>query len=90
MGTDAAVIPHGTNAREFAAMVKRGMKPLDAIRAGTINGAELLGVDDRGVIAAGRLADLVAVRGNPLEDIRATERIVFVMKGGSVVLQPAP
>jgi imidazolonepropionase-like amidohydrolase len=81
-GTDAAVIPHGTNAHEFNAMVQRGMKPIDAIRAATINAAELLGVDDRGVIAPGKLADLVAVPGNPLDDIRVTERVCWVMKGG--------
>jgi imidazolonepropionase-like amidohydrolase len=84
-GTDAAVIPHGTNAREFGALVERGMRPIDAIRTATVNAADLLGTDDRGVIAAGKLADLVAVRGDPLQDIRATERVVWVMKGGVVV-----
>jgi imidazolonepropionase-like amidohydrolase len=81
-GTDAAVIPHGTNATEFAALVRRGMTPLDAIRAATLNAADLLGVEDRGAIAAGKLADLVAVPGNPLQDIRVTERVCWVMKGG--------
>jgi imidazolonepropionase-like amidohydrolase len=81
-GTDAAVIPHGTNATEFAALVRRGMKPVDAIRAATLYAADLLGVDDRGVIAPGKLADLVAVPGNPLEDIRVTERVSWVMKAG--------
>jgi imidazolonepropionase-like amidohydrolase len=85
LGTDAAVMPHGSNAREFAALVERGMRPIDALRAGTVNAAELLGVDDRGVIAAGKLADLVAVPGNPLLDIRMTERVSWVMKGGVVV-----
>lgn len=84
-GTDAAVIPHGTNAREFTALVDRGMQPIDAIRAATINAADLLGKDDRGIIAPGRLADLVAVAGNPLQDIRAMERVTWVMKGGEVV-----
>jgi imidazolonepropionase-like amidohydrolase len=84
-GTDAAVIPHGTNAREFGAMVDRGMRPIDAIRAATINAVDLLGVDDRGLIAPGRWADLVAVRGNPLENIHLLENIPFVMKGGVVV-----
>ena len=84
-GTDAAVFPHGENAREFAAYVKLGMKPLDALRSATVNAADLLGKTDRGIIAAGRLADLVAVPGNPLEDITATERVVFVMLGGKVV-----
>jgi imidazolonepropionase-like amidohydrolase len=87
LGTDAAVMAHGLNAREFGALVERGMRPIDALRAGTLNAAELLGVDDRGVIAPGKLADLVAVPGNPLQDIRATERVSWVMKGGVVVEQ---
>jgi len=85
LGTDASVIPHGTNACEFVALVERGMRPIDAIRAGTMNAADLLGNDDRGVIAAGKLADLVAVRGNPVERIEAIREVVFVMKGGEVV-----
>jgi imidazolonepropionase-like amidohydrolase len=84
-GTDAGVYPHGLNAREFATLVERGMRPIDAIRSATVHAADLLGTTDRGVIAVGMLADLVAVRGNPLEDIRATEQVVFVMKGGVVV-----
>lgn len=82
LGTDAAVMPHGLNAREFAAMVAAGMSPLAALQAGTINGAELLGTDDRGELAVGMLADVVAVPGNPLSDITATERPAFVMKDG--------
>lgn len=85
LGTDAAVMPHGMNAREFAVMVAAGMSPLEALRAGTINGAGLLGTDDRGELAVGKLADVVAVPGNPLEDITATERPVLVMKGGQRV-----
>jgi imidazolonepropionase-like amidohydrolase len=77
-GTDAAVFPHGDNAKEFAALVERGLTPLEAIRSATLNAADLLGVDDRGLVAPGRWADLVAVPGNPLEDVR------FVMKGGKV------
>jgi imidazolonepropionase-like amidohydrolase len=84
-GTDAAVFPHGENAGEFAALVDRGMEPLEAIRAATVNAAELLGVDDRGLIASGRLADLIAVPGNPLEDVRVLEDVRFVMLGGKVV-----
>jgi imidazolonepropionase-like amidohydrolase len=84
-GTDAAVFPHGENAGEFAALVDRGMDPLAAIRTATLNGAELLGVDDRGAIAPGRLADLIAVRGNPLEDVRVLQNVRFVMLGGKVV-----
>jgi imidazolonepropionase-like amidohydrolase len=83
-GTDAAVYPHGENAREFAVYVGYGMKPIDAIRTATVNAADLLGVIDRGVIARGKLADLIAVPGNPLEDIRVLERVVWVMKGGVV------
>ena len=84
LGTDAAVIPHGDNAREFGAYVKAGMSPLNALRSATVNAADLLGVDDRGTISAGKLADIVAVPGNPLKDITVTERVSFVMKGGVV------
>lgn len=87
-GTDAGVFPHGNNAKEFAVMVKHGMKPLDAIRAATTSAADLLGVTDRGTIAAGKLADVIAVRGNPLDDVTTLERVVFVMKGGEVFRQP--
>lgn len=83
-GTDASVYPHGDNAREFAIYVGYGMKPIDAIRSATVNAADLLGVIDRGVIARGKLADLIAVPGNPLEDIHALERVSWVMKGGVV------
>jgi imidazolonepropionase-like amidohydrolase len=84
-GTDAAVYPHGENAREFAVYVKLGMTPLDALRTATVNAAELLGKDDRGSIEAGRLADLIAVSGNPLEDITVTQRVLWVMLGGRIV-----
>ncbi|MFZ5625003.1 MAG: amidohydrolase family protein [Gemmatimonadota bacterium] len=83
-GTDAAVYPHGENAQEFAVYVRYGMTPLDAIRTATLNAADLLGVTDRGEIAPGKLADLVAVPGNPLEDISVMGRVGFVMKGGVV------
>ncbi len=83
-GTDAAVYPHGDNAKEFAALVDRGMTPIEAIRAATVNAADLLGVDDRGRIAPGLLADLIAVPGNPLEDVRVLEDVRFVMRGGQV------
>lgn len=83
-GTDAGVFPHGLNAREFGAMVRNGMKPADALRSATVTAAALLGVTDRGTIAPGKLADLIAVEGNPLEDVTALERVVFVMKGGTV------
>lgn len=84
-GTDAGVYPHGHNARELAVMVSLGMKPADAIRSATLSAAELLGVDDRGEIAAGKLADIIAVPGNPLENVRALENVTFVMVGGAVV-----
>ncbi|MEE8199823.1 MAG: amidohydrolase family protein [Candidatus Acidoferrales bacterium] len=87
-GTDAAVFPHGDNAKEFAALVERGLTPLEAIRSATLNAADLLGVDDRGLIAPGRWADIIAVPGNPLEDVRVLEDVRFVMKGGKVFKRP--
>src|SRR4051794_1544223 len=85
LGTDAAVYPHGDNARELATYVDYGMRPADALRAATVNAADLLGVTDRAVIAAGKLADLIAVRGNPLDDIKTVQQVLWVMKGGVVV-----
>ncbi|MDP2957812.1 MAG: amidohydrolase family protein, partial [Longimicrobiales bacterium] len=84
-GTDAGVYPHGENAGEFAVYVKLGMSPLDALRTATVNAADLLGKDDRGVLAEGKLADIIAVAGNPLEDIEATKDVRFVMVGGRAV-----
>jgi len=84
-GTDAAVFPHGDNAKEFAVYVKLGMSPIDAVRTATVNAVDLLGVKDRGVIEAGRLADIIAVKGNPLEDITVLEDVSFVMHGGRIV-----
>ena len=86
-GTDAAVFPHGDNARELAVYVDLGMSPLQAIRSATTVAAEVLGVTDRGAIAPGKLADLIAVPGNPLEDVRAFEDVRFVMQGGRVIVQ---
>jgi imidazolonepropionase-like amidohydrolase len=88
LGTDAPLVPFGDNAREFGALAERGLPAIEALRAGTINAAELLGVTDRGELAAGKLADIVAVPGNPLENIRATAQVVFVMKGGKVYRRP--
>jgi len=85
LGTDAAVFPHGDNAKEFAVYVKLGMAPIGAIRTATVNAIDLLGVNDRGTIETGRLADLIAVRGNPLDDITVLEDVKFVMHGGKVV-----
>ncbi len=90
LGTDAGVLPHGTNGREVAAMVSRGMTPADALRAGTTGAAELLGLSDRGVIAAGKVADLIAVEGNPLDDPTAVQRVRWVMKGGAQVVSAQP
>lgn len=84
-GTDAAVFPHGLNAREFGALVERGMSPLEAIRTATLHANALLGVEDRGRLAAGQVADVIAVAGNPLDDVHAMEDVRFVMKGGVVV-----
>ncbi len=86
-GTDAGVFPHGENAREFAAQVALGQTPIGAIRSATVVNADLLGTPDRGRIAPGLLADLIAVAGNPLDDIRLLEDVRFVMKGGVVFKQ---
>jgi imidazolonepropionase-like amidohydrolase len=83
MGSDVGPFPHGTQAREFVLMVKFGMSPLAAIQAGTLNGAKLLGWQGHiGAIKAGYFADVVAVPGNPLDDISALQRVSFVMKDG--------
>lgn len=85
MGTDAAVGPHGKNALEFWLLTKDGMTPAQALLAGTANGADLLGIADKtGTLQPGRSADIVAVPGNPLADIEATQHPVFVMKQGVV------
>jgi imidazolonepropionase-like amidohydrolase len=87
-GTDAGVFPHGDNAKEFTARVKHGDTPLNAIRSATIVNAELLDTPDRGKIEPGLLADIVAVAGDPLEDVKLLEDVRFVMKGGVVYKQP--
>ncbi len=86
LGTDAGVIPHGTNAREFVLMVEwGGMTPMDSIVAGTSNGAKLLGWDKHvGSLTIGKWADIVAVPGDPLKDIHNLEKTVFVMKNGVI------
>ncbi|RMF42752.1 MAG: amidohydrolase family protein [Planctomycetota bacterium] len=84
-GTDSGVSPHGENAREFELMVAGGMDPLEAIRAATYHGAKLLRVEDRlGTVTAGKIADLVAVKGNPLDDVSLMRDVRFVMKEGVV------
>ncbi len=85
MGSDVGPFPHGTQAREFTLMVRNGLSPLGAVQAGTVNAAALLGWKGQiGAIKAGYFADIVAVPGNPLEDISVLERVRFVMKGGVV------
>jgi imidazolonepropionase-like amidohydrolase len=85
MGTDAAVYAHGRNPEEFHLMVDLGMKPIDALKAGTSADADLLGLADKiGTLETGKLADVVAVPGDPLENIRQTEHVFFVMKEGVI------
>src|SRR6185436_1265353 len=86
LGTNAGVGPHGANGHEFSLMVEwGGMSPMQAIVAGTMNGAKLLGWDNRiGSLTGGKLADIVAVPGDPLQDIHVMEKPVFVMKNGVV------
>ena len=91
LGTDAAVYPHGRNAEEFHMMVDRGMRPADALKAGTSSAAELIGVADQlGTLEPGKLADIVAVPGDPIQNIRQTERVFFVMKEGVVYKREKP
>jgi imidazolonepropionase-like amidohydrolase len=85
MGSDVGPFPHGTQAREFELLVKFGMAPLAAIQAGTLNGAKVLGWNGQiGAIKPGYFADVVAVPGNPLEDITVLQKVAFVMKGGVI------
>jgi imidazolonepropionase-like amidohydrolase len=88
-GTDSGVSPHGDNAREFELMVEGGMKPMEAIQSATLTAAKLLKIDDRlGTVEAGKTADLVAVEGNPLENIGLLRDVKFVMKEGTVYKGP--
>ena len=84
-GSDAGVYPHGDNGRQFRWMVKYGMTPTEAIQAATFNAAQALAREDRGAIETGRLADLIAVPGDPTRDVTVLESVPFVMKGGDVV-----
>ncbi len=85
-GSDAAIYPHGDNAKQFSRMVKYGMTPMQALQAATINSATLLKMEnDIGALKEGFMADIIAVSGNPLDDISVTENVGFVMKGGKVV-----
>ena len=85
-GTDAGVYPHGWNAKQFAHMVRWGTTPMQAIQAATVNAADLIGWADRvGALEPGKFADVIAVVGDPLQDVTVLEHVVFVMKGGQVV-----
>ncbi|AXT38579.1 amidohydrolase family protein [Alteromonas sp. BL110] len=87
-GTDSGVSAHGDNAQEFALMVEAGMNPADALLSATVNSADLLGISDiLGTLEQGKLADIVAVQGNPLDDISLMESVSFVMKDGVVYKQ---
>ena len=89
MGTDAGVYPHGRNAEELHLLVEHGMRPIDALKSTTSVDAELFGIDDRtGTLEAGKLADVVAVPGDPIVNIRAVEKVLFVMKEGVVYRRP--
>ena len=86
LGTDAAVFPHGENAKEFKLMVDLGMAPIDALKSGTANDAELFGIAQKlGMLEKGKLADVIAMPGDPTQDITATERVSFVMKEGKII-----
>lgn len=88
LGTDAGAGPHGHSGKEFASYVEHGMSPADAIRSGTVNAAELLGIADLGRLRAGQLADIVAVPGDPYADIEVLQDVRFVMRDGQVYRQP--
>jgi imidazolonepropionase-like amidohydrolase len=87
-GTDAAVYPHGQNAKEFKLMVDLGMSAIDSLKSATGNDAELLGIAQKvGTLEKGKLADVIAMPGDPTSDITATERVSFVMKEGKIIRQ---
>ena len=90
-GTDAAVFPHGQNAKEFKLMVDLGMTPVDTLKSATANDADLLGIAQKvGTLEKGKLADIVAMSGDPTSDITATERVSFVMKEGKIIRNGPP
>jgi imidazolonepropionase-like amidohydrolase len=90
-GTDAAVYPHGENAKEFKLMVDLGMSPIDALKSATTSDAELFGVAQKlGTLEKGKLADVIALPGDPTTDITATARVSFVMKEGKIIRHGPP
>ena len=89
-GTDAGVYPHGDNGKQFAKMVQWGMTPVQAIRAATSDAAVALGRNDVGVVEPGRYGDIIAVRGDPTQDVTLLEHIDAVIKGGKLVKGSAP
>ncbi len=90
-GTDAAVFPHGQNAREFKVMVDLGMPPIEALRSATANNTELFGIAQKtGTLEKGKLADIIAIPGDPTADITSTERVFFVMKEGKIIRNGSP
>ncbi len=89
VGSDVGPFPHGTQAREYVLMVKYGMKPLEALQAGLLNGAKLLGWQNEiGALKPGYYADIIGVPGNPVDDISALVHVAFIMKGGTIYRQP--
>jgi imidazolonepropionase-like amidohydrolase len=90
-GTDAAVFPHGQNAKEFKVMVDLGMQPIDALKTATGNAADLFGIAQKtGTLEKGKFADVIAMPGDPTADITATERVSFVMKEGKIIRNGPP
>ena len=90
-GTDAAVYPHGQNAKEFKLMVDLGMAPIDALKSATANDADLLGITQKvGTLEKGKLADVIAMPGDPTSDITVTERVSFVMREGKIIRHGPP
>lgn len=90
-GTDAAVFPHGQNAKEFKLMADLGLQPIDALRTATGNAADLFGIAQKvGTLEKGKLADVIAIPGDPTKDITATERVSFVMKEGKIIRNGPP
>ncbi|MEH6609658.1 MAG: amidohydrolase family protein [Halioglobus sp.] len=89
LGTDSAVYPHGDNPKQLSRMVTFGMSPMEALQAATIEGAKLLKQTDHlGSLRAGRYADIIAIEGDPIDDITLLENVSFVMKGGEIYKQP--